>query len=415
MSDPVLIGDSCNFRKLPTTGLSYFDCLHNGDETVAHVVVMQCEITDTVGLASNPSEMLTGGGMDDKNAWNITYLATTDSLHATWGYLGDGPAAGDGGCLRLTDTATAANNYCIWQQVTLAAHSTYQFDGALKSVLKTTENYWIQPNIGTTAPVTGSDLGATFTQISQFLFWADCKVDSGFDGTFKADACDPGTYYAATAGTYYFALKIGNNSGSHFDFLFDNLSLTLVPDVTPPSVTITSTPVDTVNGKFAIRIAFSESVAGFESSDLTLTNGTIQVLSFVTVSPSVYTDTIVPIAGGDVIIGLPAGACADLNSNDNLAATNLSVFYVVPTAVQNTLASSIEVYPNPVDGVLNFNIPGFSGAAEVNIINMVGSTVYVNTFANPSGTINMSSVKSGAYILKIKTGDKVYVQKLIVK
>ena len=64
-------------------------------------------------------------------------------------------------------------------------------------------------------------------------------------------------------------------------------------------------------------MTFSESVTGFDVSDIAVTNGTA---SNVQGSGSTYTFDVTPTADGDVTVSIPAAAAQDLAGNDNTAA-----------------------------------------------------------------------------------------------
>ncbi len=193
------------------------------------------------------------------------------------------------------------------------------------------------------------------------------------------------------------------------------VKVTYAPDLTPPSVLITSNPADTVHGRFAITITFSEKVIGFTASDLTIDNGVSKSGTFATTDSIVYTDEIVPLSAGEVTIGIDANVCTDLHLNANLAATPITVIYQIPTGIENTSTGSVNLYPNPVNGVLHFNLTGCSGDATFSIYNMIGSMIYEKTYSNSDGAIDITSIESGVYILKVNIGKEVITKQLIVK
>ena len=227
---------------------------------------------------------------------------------------------------------------------------------------------------------------------------------TGAWGTFH----DQVAYLNLTTADTLLRLEFGNG-----DFNISDISFFI--DTVPPSVIITSTPVDTVTGDFKITMTFSEKVTGFTESDLNIINGISKAGSFKTANNIVFTDTITPGSVGKVTIGIDANVCTDLGLNENIAAIPDTVVYVLPTAIENSPVSSVNFYPNPVQGVLYYNITGYSGTAELSIYDMVGSLVYVNTFNDAVGNIDMSSFRTGAYILKVKMGNNVLVKKLLVK
>jgi beta-glucanase (GH16 family) len=219
---------------------------------------------------------------------------------------------------------------------------------------------------------------------------------------------DQVAYLNLTTADTLLRLEFGNG-----DFNISDISFFI--DTVPPSVIITSTPVDTVTGDFKITMTFSEKVTGFTESDLNIINGISKAGSFKTANNIVFTDTITPGSVGKVTIGIDANVCTDLGLNENIAAIPDTVVYVLPTAIENSPVSSVNFYPNPVQGVLYYNITGYSGTSELSIYDMVGNLVYVNTFNDAVGNIDMSSFRTGAYILKVKMGNNVLVKKLLVK
>lgn len=102
--------------------------------------------------------------------------------------------------------------------------------------------------------------------------------------------------------------------------------VSIVSDRTAPSVVITTTassPTSAVLLPFTVT--FSEDVTGFEAGDVTITNGTLS--NFVVVSNSIYTFDVTPTADGDVSVAVAAAVAKDAATNDNTAATTVTVAY----------------------------------------------------------------------------------------
>jgi hypothetical protein len=296
------------------TGTYYF-IIKTGNTTWDATVAPFAYMIDNVTLVELP--LLIGGNMENASDWKTSFLAGTDTIFtATWNYTADVPAAGAGGCLHVTDTATAEMQFCIYQPVLLAPHSTYQFTGAYKDIAGANQS-WNQVYISPKEPKRGVDLVDQTNgvkQLIQFNFWAACKENAGFDGTYQADGCGGnGQFTTDTAGTYYLAIKAGHNLvGGTLDILMDELNLTFVPDTTHPSIALASIPATTVHKKFAVRILFSEPVTGFSASDLTVTNGTLKASDFHQVNSLTYLDSITPVDEGTVTISIEAGKLQDL-------------------------------------------------------------------------------------------------------
>jgi len=95
-------------------------------------------------------------------------------------------------------------------------------------------------------------------------------------------------------------------------------------DTTAPTAVITTTTNSPVK-PFDVTITFSEKVTGFESTDITVTNGKIS--SLVSTDNKVFTATVSPNAAGKVSVSLAAGVATDLSLNPNTASAALDVIY----------------------------------------------------------------------------------------
>ena len=94
-------------------------------------------------------------------------------------------------------------------------------------------------------------------------------------------------------------------------------------DTVRPTITISGIPTATDQAVTATFI-FSESVTGFVSEDITLTNATV---SNFTGSGSLYTATIKPTTQGSFTVGVDANVAQDAENNFNLAAETVNSIY----------------------------------------------------------------------------------------
>lgn len=97
----------------------------------------------------------------------------------------------------------------------------------------------------------------------------------------------------------------------------------ITSDATAPAVTLSSSSPDPVSGAFTLTATFTESVTGFELSDLTVGNGTAS--NFNASSGTVYTVTITPTSDGQVTVDIAAGVATDSAGNANTAATQFTI------------------------------------------------------------------------------------------
>ena len=121
---------------------------------------------------------------------------------------------------------------------------------------------------------------------------------------------------------------------------------------TGPTVTISGpTDVQTTAFPFSVKITFSESVTGFEQTDVTVGNGSI--FSFAG-SGATATLLIEPTASGTVTVDVAAGVAVDDDGNGNTAATQFSV-EVDLDAPTVTISGPADAQVGPFDVTIAFS------------------------------------------------------------
>ena len=121
---------------------------------------------------------------------------------------------------------------------------------------------------------------------------------------------------------------------------------------TGPTVTISGpTDVQTTAFPFSVTITFSESVTGFEQTDVTVGNGSI--FSFAG-SGATATLWIEPTASGTVTVDVAAGVAVDDDGNGNTAATQFSV-EVDLDAPTVTISGPADAQVGPFDVTIAFS------------------------------------------------------------
>lgn len=86
------------------------------------------------------------------------------------------------------------------------------------------------------------------------------------------------------------------------------------------------------------------------------------------------------------------------------------------TKIANKLYFS--VYPNPVSSELTIEIPSNQWNANVEIIDMVGKTVYTSSISASQSIlkVNTTNLRAGVYQVKVKTNDgRISVQKIVIE
>ncbi|MEQ9298033.1 MAG: Ig-like domain-containing protein, partial [Cyclobacteriaceae bacterium] len=122
------------------------------------------------------------------------------------------------------------------------------------------------------------------------------------------------------------------------------IQFSLTADLTSPTVAISSTAADPVNGAFTTVFTFSEPVTGFALGDITVGNGSVS--DFVATSTTVYSALITPAADGLVTVDVAANVSQDAATNGNTGAVQfgLTADFTSPTVAISSTAA------NPVNG-----------------------------------------------------------------
>ncbi len=79
-------------------------------------------------------------------------------------------------------------------------------------------------------------------------------------------------------------------------------------------------------------------------------------------------------------------------------------------SVQDIQLSQVAVYPNPTTGILNLQTPSSVDVNSVSLFDVLGKKVNAD-YGN--GTINMTSLSQGIYLLKVETSAGTLTQKIV--
>ena len=215
-----------------------------------------------------------------------------------------------------------------------------------------------------------------------------------------------------------------------------------------PTVTLTSNAADLVTDPFKVTANFSESVTGFEATDIKVGNG--KVIKFTPVDAKNYTFDITPIVNGKVTVDIAENVAIDNAKNNNIAAnqitrnsniilTNVSLngnedTDIVLTAndfinaffdVDNDSLSKIKITSLPANGILKLSDAAVKvnqeiAAADLNKltftpdVNFNGNTSFTwngfdgKIYADTDATVNLNIGLINAPSLKTisKSGDQ---------
>ncbi len=80
---------------------------------------------------------------------------------------------------------------------------------------------------------------------------------------------------------------------------------------------------------------------------------------------------------------------------------------------------AVLVFPNPSAGIVHVTISGFEGVTNLRVLNVIGNEVYrealTSAEARISRTIDLSSLATGLYYVKIESGPNVEMRKIVIR
>jgi len=100
------------------------------------------------------------------------------------------------------------------------------------------------------------------------------------------------------------------------------------------------------------------------------------------------------------------------NAHAGSAFAEKSSFTIDVTDVESPVCVSTNVYPNPVKDVLTVNL-GDINIDEISLLNTAGQVVLNKKINAKTYNLDMSSITSGVYFLKINTGNEIITQKVV--
>ena len=84
-------------------------------------------------------------------------------------------------------------------------------------------------------------------------------------------------------------------------------------------------------------------------------------------------------------------------------------------AAVNATDNTVSIYPNPATSVLNVELANVSEDARVELYNSTGQLVKVATLENARGSISLSGLNKGIYVIQIHTSQQKFVDRVIVE
>lgn len=115
---------------------------------------------------------------------------------------------------------------------------------------------------------------------------------------------------------------------------------------------------------------------------------------------------------------------ADLEIQLVAAAANGNILYPVNMDTANyhfegmslnetKLAERIEIYPSPVNDILNVNLKGAGIINQVSVYTITGQQILVREIRESRAELNLSNLKSGVYILSTEVDEEIHSQRFV--
>jgi hypothetical protein len=235
-------GATSNTFKLPEseTDTEWFIVIKNGcwGAAVGDTATKFDFLYDDISILDLTPNVVRGGNMEDPSAWNFYYNTkdAKDSLGTIeFNYTADKPAAGSGGCYRVSTYGQSAT--FLWQPITLLPGHRYSWSGAFKNASPGATNTWLEYGIMKNQP-TGGEIGTgEFSFVYNLNTWMGkdtLKVDTTFDKYFPLSGGENGIITipdTVSDNQWFIVIKNGcwgaavGDTATKFDFLYDDIFL----------------------------------------------------------------------------------------------------------------------------------------------------------------------------------------------
>lgn len=85
------------------------------------------------------------------------------------------------------------------------------------------------------------------------------------------------------------------------------------------------------------------------------------------------------------------------------------------TGIETIIKKTAELFPNPANNIVNISLTGYTGNTDVRVYDMNGRVVVSKRFNKNKTSLNISHLRSGGYVVKIRNNGKEEVAKLMKK
>lgn len=194
-------------------------------------------------------------------------------------------------------------------------------------------------------------------------------------------------------------------AGSGSKVSTDTFTMTVLPIVTSPAVTISADPGINVSPSMLVTFTANVINGGTTPKYQWYKNGVVQS------GASYATWATTGLSFGDMVHVnvISEDPCAQ---NKNTSDTAWMQF---PAGVKQVQHNTLSVFPNPCSG--NFVVAGLSGSdVEIAIVNAIGQVVYSNVFQVEDGKVHINAeLQRGIYLLKVQKGEALQLSRILVE
>lgn len=108
------------------------------------------------------------------------------------------------------------------------------------------------------------------------------------------------------------------------------------------------------------------------------------------------------------------GSLGDGTQTNRTVTTQLTNICSMSVGVENAEQSiNMNIYPNPFQNTLNIEIKNINELIELEIVNIIGEVIYHDKLNNSKTRIEVNSLTSGVYFIKIRTPNLITIKKII--
>ena len=199
-----------------------------------------------------------------------------------------------------------------------------------------------------------------------------------------------------------FKISIGARQTDAAGNIGNAVAVEVDKDTVKPNVQIQNVPAFVNTTEFIATFVFGEDVVGFDSGDITVTNGNVNALNFTAIDAQTYTVGIAADGLGDVTVSVTTDVAQDLVGNGNTAATPVvAVFDNTAPVVSITLPAIVNA-ANDATYSVSGSCDNGDGDVTVSIAGATPATQDVNCITGGWAAIfDVSAIVDGSNVITI--------------